>query len=141
MSMADSELTHSKGRSRKGIATVELAVCLPLLVTLVLGFIEATNVIFLKQRLTAAAYEGVRKVTAPGQATADGVTAANAVLSQYSITDGIPSVTPEVTATTPTGTQVSVTVEAPISSNSCIGPFIIGKTLTKIQATAVMIRQ
>jgi len=139
--MIGSEWTCREGRSRKGIATVELAVCLPIMVILVLGFIEASSAIFLKQRLTASAYEGVRKVTAPTKTSADGITAANDVLTQFGISGGTITVTPNVTAATATGTQVSVKVEAPISSNSCIKPFIIGKTFTKIQATVVMIRQ
>ena len=56
--------------SRKGTATVEFAVCLPVLVTIVLGSIEATNAIFLKQHLTAAAYEGARKATTPAETSA-----------------------------------------------------------------------
>ena len=141
MSMAGFKLTHRNGRSRRGLATVELAVCLPVLVILVFGFIEATNVIFLKQRLTAAAYEGVRKVTAPTKTAADGIAAANSVLTQFNISGGTVTVTPNVTAATATGTQVFVKVEAPFSGNLCIKPFIIGKALTKIQATSVMIRQ
>ncbi len=47
-------------RKRNGTATVELAVCLPLIVIIAFGSIEATNMIFLEQRLTAAAYEGAQ---------------------------------------------------------------------------------
>lgn len=141
MSMGDSKLTSSNGRSRKGLATVELAVCLPVLVVLVFGFIEATNVIFLKQRLTSAAYEGVRKATAPTNTSADGIDAANAVLTQFNITGGTVTVTPTVTSTTAALTQVSVKVEVPLSSNLSMKPFIIGNAFSKIQATAVMLHQ
>lgn len=47
-------------RLRRGAATVELAICLPFLVILVFGAIEASNMIFVKQAITAAAYEGAR---------------------------------------------------------------------------------
>lgn len=45
-------------RQRQGIAVVEFAICLPVLVLIVLGSIEACNMIFLKQALTEAAYQG-----------------------------------------------------------------------------------
>jgi len=40
------------------VAAVELAVCLPLLVTVIFGGIQAANMIFLKQAIAEAAYEG-----------------------------------------------------------------------------------
>ena len=46
-----------KNRSR-GSATIELAICLPVLVLLVFGTIEVSNSIFVKQTLTSAAHEG-----------------------------------------------------------------------------------
>ena len=48
--------TGQKRQSRRAAAVVELAVCLPLLFTIFFGSIEACNVIFLKQAVTAAAY-------------------------------------------------------------------------------------
>ena len=46
---------------------VEFAVCLPMLMVLMLGSIEATSAIFLKQSLVAAAYEGVREAVGEGE--------------------------------------------------------------------------
>lgn len=46
------------GKRRKGTVTVELAVSLPLIFFIIFGSIEACNLIFLKQALTQAAYEG-----------------------------------------------------------------------------------
>lgn len=44
---------------------MELALCLPLLTLLVLGSIELRNFIFLKQSMTAAAYEASREAVRP----------------------------------------------------------------------------
>ena len=53
---------NSRGRrSVSGVAAVEFAVCLPLLVTLTIGTIEACNIIQLKHDLTIAAYEGAAR--------------------------------------------------------------------------------
>ena len=43
---------------RRGAAVAELALCLPLILVLVLGSIEACNLLFLRQALVAAAYDG-----------------------------------------------------------------------------------
>jgi Flp pilus assembly protein TadG len=127
-------------QKRKGTATVELAVCLPLIVIITFGSIETTNMIFLEQRLTAAAYEGARKATIPGKTSADATTAVNNVLSQFSITGSSVTITPTVTATTPVGTQIKVSVTAPISSNmGGITPFFT--TMINLSASTTMIHQ
>ena len=87
-------------RSRRGVATVELAVCLPILVVIVLGSIEANSAIFLKQRLTWAAYEAARLVITPGNASSNAITAGTAVLTEFSVSGGTITVTPTVTGTT-----------------------------------------
>ena len=127
-------------QKRVGTATVELAVCLPLIVLITFGSIEATNMVFLQQRLTAAAYEGARKATTPGKTSADATAAANSILSQFSISGSTVTVTPTVTATTAVGTQVKVSVTAPVSSNmGNIIPFFT--TMTNLSASTTMIHQ
>ena len=50
----------ARPRRRRGIATVECALCLPLLIVLTLGTIEVCSAMFLKEAVTIAAYEGAR---------------------------------------------------------------------------------
>jgi Flp pilus assembly protein TadG len=126
---------------RKGSATVELAVCLPVLMIIAMGSIEATNAIFLKQHLTSAAYEGARAAIAPGQTSAGATTAAQSVLTAFGISGATVTITPTVTTSTSSGTQITVTVSAPLSSNSWMSPFIVGKTITTVAATAIMDHQ
>ncbi len=128
-------------QSRRGLATAELAVCLPILMVVALGSIEATNAIFLKQHLTSAAYEGARAAITPGQTSAGATTAAQNVLTAFGVSGGSISITPTVTSTTTTGTQITVTVTAPFSSNTWMSAFVVGKTLTNVGATAVMDHQ
>jgi Flp pilus assembly protein TadG len=120
---------------------VELAVCLPFLMIVVLGAIEATNAIFLQQRLTSAAYEGARMATTPGQTSAAATTAAQNVLTNFGISGSTITITPTVSGTTTTGTQVTVSVSAPLGSNTCMNPFIVGNTITNLGATVVMVHQ
>ncbi len=51
-------MRRTNRKRARGAAIVELAVCLPVLVTMVWGTIEVTGAIFMKQSLTSAAHEG-----------------------------------------------------------------------------------
>ncbi len=50
-----------KQRHRQGTATVELAICLPVLVILTVGTMDVCSMLFLKETVTMAAYEGARR--------------------------------------------------------------------------------
>jgi len=63
-------LQRSKRKTR-GAAVIEFAVCLPLIVLIVFGGIEAASMLFLRQTLVQAAYEGIKtgvKVNGPSPA-------------------------------------------------------------------------
>src|SRR5262249_5069462 len=102
---------------------------------------EATNAIFLKQHLTSAAYEAARAAIAPGQTTAGATSAANAVLTQFNVSGSSVSISPSVSAATTTGTQITVTINAPLSSNSCMSSFIMGSLIPNVGATVIMEHQ
>lgn len=51
---------RSKSRKRRGIATVECALCLPIFVLITASTIDICSAIFLRESLTLAAYEGSR---------------------------------------------------------------------------------
>jgi Flp pilus assembly protein TadG len=133
--------TRRPDRIRKGIAAVELAVCLPVLMILVMGTLETTNLMSLRQRLMTVAYEAARKASAPAQTSADGVAAGTTVLTARGISGGSVTISPTVTATTATGTEVAATVVAPFSSNSYMKPFVLGGIVTDVTVTVTMIRQ
>jgi Flp pilus assembly protein TadG len=128
-------------RARKGTAVAELAICLPMLMIFVLGTVEATDAVFLRHRLTTAAYEAARKATAPGQTAATAITAGTAILTSRSVHNGSVSVAPVVTANTTTGTDVSATARAPFSKNCCITPFVFAGWTGDVTVTVSMVRQ
>ncbi|MCC9644308.1 pilus assembly protein [Rhodopirellula sp. JC740] len=70
---------------RSGVAAVEFAVCLPVLLLLVFGSIEASSMIFLKQSLNVAAYESTREAIRDGRSNADAEARARAVLDSRGI--------------------------------------------------------
>lgn|GEM_PF-2733391 len=56
-------------RHRSGLAATEFAVCLPILLAIVIGTIEACSMVYLKQSLSVAAYEGARAALRAGGST------------------------------------------------------------------------
>jgi Flp pilus assembly protein TadG len=57
-------------RQRRGAATVELAVCLPLLATIVFGSIQACNMLYLRHAVLSSAYQGSLEAAHPDATTA-----------------------------------------------------------------------
>ncbi|HRA89912.1 MAG TPA: TadE/TadG family type IV pilus assembly protein [Planctomycetaceae bacterium] len=125
-------------RERSGTAAVEMAVALPLLVTLVFGAIEMANAIFLRQSLNIAAYEAAKVITRPGNNESLARTRCQEVLTVRKVSTYTLTFSPAVTTSTPRGTQVTVTLSAS-ASNLSYGPlrFMSGKTTT---STVVMVR-
>ncbi len=126
-------------RRQCGGAVVEFAVCLPMLMVLMLGSIEATSAIFLKQSLVAAAYEGVREAAKLRGTTASTQSYATNVLNARQVRSFSVVLNPPNPATVARGERVTIEVSAPISANS---PFI-GKVIQDRQlvARAVMIKE
>jgi Flp pilus assembly protein TadG len=110
----------SQPAARRGVAAAELAVCLPIVVLLVLATIEACSMIFLKQSLTAASYEGVRTALVKDATTNDVQAACNQILSDRRIDGATVTVTPPNVAALEPGDLVAVTVTAPCAANSVI---------------------
>ena len=124
---------------RSGAAVVEFAVCLPILMVMILGSIEATSAIFLKQSLVAAAYEGVREAAKfRGNATSANQFATN-VLNARQVKSFQVVLTPADPGRVARGERVTIEVSAPISANSpFIGKVVQNRTLV---ARAVMIKE
>lgn len=126
-----------KSPDRRGTATVELAVCLPVLVLVTLGAIEATNAIYLKQALTSIAYEGVRAASSAGGTTSDAEQVCQTMLAARNIRGATFTCTP-ITASTSPGTPISVNVTASVANNS-LGVSRVFRTTT-LTGTATMPR-
>lgn len=124
---------------RSGAAVVEFAVCLPILMVMILGSIEATAAIFLKQSLVASAYEGIREAAKFRGTAASANQFANNVLNARQVRSFRVVFTPADPASVPRGERITVEVSAPISANSpFIGKVIQNRTLV---ARAVMIKE
>jgi len=122
---------RSDKKRRFGVATVELALCLPVLVLLVFGSIEAASFIFLKQSLHVAAYEGIREAIRAGSSDADATSRSTAILNSRFVRDGNVRFTSGSVASVPRGQQIVVEVSAPTRTNSPLaGQWVPNRTLT-----------
>ena len=118
-------------RRRRGAAVVEFAVCLPLLMLIVLGAIEATHGMFLKQALSAAAYEGMRVAIEPRSTNAEAIAQANSILNSRLVRGSSIVFSPSDTDNVARGTKMVLEVSAPLSANSpFIGRVIADRTIT-----------
>ena len=99
---------------------VELAVSLPLLVFLLLGTIEACQMIHLKQDLSVVSYEGARVGVLPGASTAAIEAQCDLLLDDRGIAGYSVGVSADP-ATLNRGDLLTVTVEAPCAQNSLVG--------------------
>jgi len=95
--------------------------------------------IFLKQSLTVAAYEGVRTALKDRAVAADVRQTCEEILVDRQVQDGTITIAPGAFELLPPGEYISITVSAPADSNSIIpGSFFNGKTLS---ATATMMKE
>lgn len=124
-------------RFRKGISTVEFAITLPVLAMIVFGSIEAAHSIQIKQGLTITAYEAAMHATSTGVNETQARQRAEAIADAFQINDLEVSFSPAITSDLKSGTTVTVTVSAPLSSNRA-GPsyFFVNGSL-EVQATMV----
>jgi Flp pilus assembly protein TadG len=132
------------GSSRRGAAAVELALCLPILLTTALGMIETCNVVFLQARMQSAAFEAARLATRPTTSAAVAATAAqvtadaNTLLTQLGVTGATVTLSPASLSSVTPGTTVSVSITAPLSKNSATCLVLSSSLSLTAQATMIV---
>lgn len=112
-------------KKRTGAATLELAICLPLIVMVTFGGIEGASMIFTKQALVSSAYEGIKVAISKDSTEADVIAATQSVLDGRLLDETSVQIEPGNFADVPQGTFITVTVSAPGDANSVFpfGPF------------------
>lgn len=111
-------MRRNSRRSRRAAATVELALCLPLLATLVLGSIEACSMIFMAQSLHISVYEGARTSVRSGGTVAIGISRAEQLLEDRYVYGFQITTEPQDVSSAEVGSHVTFTATAPCSENS-----------------------
>lgn len=102
---------------RRGTATVELAVCLPVIVILVFGSIEVSHFIHLKQDLTICAYEAAKVAAKSGKSMQDVQQRFLEIAEAKGVTDATLTVQPDIDQNISAGEEITLTALAPAESN------------------------
>ena len=140
--MRNSNLVRRHGSCRhvkRGVAAVEMAVCLPVIILLVFGAIEASSFIFLKQSLNVAAYEGIRETIRVGSGNGDGADRAGSILSSRAVQDFQIRFPNGDASKADRGDEIVIEVTAPTAPNSPLaGQFVTNRLLT---ARVVMVKE
>lgn len=118
-------------KPRRGVLTVEMAICIPIVFLILLGAIEFSRMNMLRNSIDNAAYEGARRGVVPGATATDCLNTAVSVLNAVGTKSASVSVAPPIIDDNTT--QVTVTISVPLSSNSW-GParFLGGVTLRSV---------
>lgn len=105
--------------TRRGVATVELAVCLPVIALLVFGSIQACNLVYLKHAITSAGYEGTLELSRPNSTTESVIARVDQVLDMYNVKKTTVSVLSggEPLDAIATGEPVRIRVRADVDAN------------------------
>ena len=98
---------------RRGTAVVELAIAAPLLILMALAVVDICNLIFAKQSLAIAAYEGVRVAVVPGANNYDVRTQVQEVCAARGIGEPTVVIDPQDFTNAKLGDMITVTVTAP----------------------------
>ncbi len=127
----------NRQKTRQGAAIVEFAVCLPVIMILILGSMEATSAIFVRQALTTSAYEGIREAIRIGSTTSNATSRAQAVLTARQIRNSSIQFTPSDLQTAARGSNVVVEVSALFMANSPFFGNVISDRVTTVRAVMV----
>ena len=107
-------------KTKRGVALVEFAVVLPIVLLIFAAMIEISRVLLLQHSADTAAYEGARCAMVPGATSGEATLAAQKLLQAAGLKSALIIVTPSViTEETP---LITVHVEIPVAQNAWISP-------------------
>jgi|688.fasta_scaffold304925_2 hypothetical protein len=129
----------SSKSDREGAVVIELAVCLPVIVLIVLASIESASLTFAKQTMVQTAYEAVVVAVRRESTNIDATNAARAVTNGRLIGDVSIRFEPPDVSAVPRGELITVTAEIPGSAARRLGSNLLG--VSSISASATMVKE
>jgi Flp pilus assembly protein TadG len=103
--------------NRQGVAAVELAICLPAIMLLVMGAIEACSMVYLRQSAQTIAYETARSAVTPRTTSATAIGRGQQVVTDRGVRGADIQIEPNDLSTAARGSHVVVTVAVPLAQN------------------------
>lgn len=126
-------------RARTGTAAVETAILLPLLVLITFSSLELSNMVFHKQSLSIASYEGAKIATSPGTTDSQARARVQEILNARGLSNTTISITPALTGLTPRGTMITVAVTSDDTASGVLSVRMF--TPRTLQNQTTMVRQ
>jgi Flp pilus assembly protein TadG len=127
-------------RSRRGTATVELAVTAPVLFLLVFGVIEFGRALTVQQLLSNAARDGARSAILEGATVEQVEATVTSYLAGSNVPNASVAVTPNPLTSAQGGDPVTVSVSVPFTSVSWLpAPWFLGGAT--LESTVTMRRE
>jgi len=123
--------------SRAGVAATEAALCLPLIVILTFASIEACDAIFLSHSLHVAGYETIRVAVQPKSKNADADAMASTALADHNVVDATVTYEPSDISAVDRGQPITVTISAPVESNTILPSWFFTNHTLSAQVTMV----
>ena len=124
---------------RSGVAAVEAAICFPLIILLMLGTLEITAGLYLRESLSVCSFEACRVGTRRGSTAADVEARALEVLADRGVTGANIVITPDGFGGLSALDPISVEISAPTAGNSI---FIFDNLANRtIFSTVTMVRE
>ena len=129
----------SAQRRRRGVATAEMAVVLPVLLAIVFGTLEITQRLMLRQSATVAVYETARLAARRAVSSDRAIARGEALLADRGITGGRIVLVPQDLQSVTTGEEIRVVVVVPVGSNTPIN-YVLPNS-GEIRTSSTMIRE
>ena len=134
-----SRKSRTRRRTRRAVAVVEFAVCLPMLMVLFVGMIECCSMIFLKQSLAVAAYEGMHVALKPDATIGDVQQTCDDILTQRGVRNASVVLDPVDLSSIDPGAYFTLRVSAPAGANSLMPIRFFGSK--ELVASATMMKE
>jgi len=119
----------SRWHSRRGTVTVEMALILPFIFTIIFGCLEFSRMNMIRNTSKNAAYKAARVGVVPGAQVANVTATAQNLMQVIGVNNATITVSPN--PITDDSTSVTVTVSAPMNGNMFFTPiFVRNKIVT-----------
>lgn len=116
----DGKRTTRYLRGRRGVASTEMAICLPVLLTFLFGCYETSRAYMMQHAAESAAYEAARAGIIPNANPHTCRQIAENVLRSVGVSNFSLTITPTpIQQQSPT---IAVTIEVPLRNNTAFGP-------------------